>query len=130
MDLHAAGCDGLDLARRAITMPDEAVASVQKLQILYGGEERFTLHLHSLREQLPSARPEDVLQRIIEFVWLLEMNNSILVHGVRSPLEIRDVWSPSPYAALIPSSPSFTHSSNVPSYAKRFAKQATGSIAF
>jgi hypothetical protein len=58
MDLHAADCDGLDLARRAITMPDEAVASVQKLQILYGGEERFSPHLHSLREQLPSARPE------------------------------------------------------------------------
>jgi len=71
-------------------MPDEAVASIRKLQILHADEERFGLHLDRLREQPTRPRPKDVHQGIVDLATLTKPDNiAILVHGYRSPLEIR-----------------------------------------
>jgi hypothetical protein len=71
------------IARRVVAMPDEAIGSIGKPQILHGGEERFGLHLNSLGEQPPRARPEDVRLGIIDLALLTKPNNiAILVHGV------------------------------------------------
>ena len=95
-------------------MPDKAVASLGKLQILHGGKERFGLHLDSLREQLPRARPEDVCQGIIDLTLLTKPDNvAILVHGVSFSFGDSGRFGRQPrYAAFLkPSSPSFLHSS-------------------
>jgi hypothetical protein len=95
-------------------MPHKPVASVRKLQILHGGEERFGFHLDSLREQLPRARPEDVCQGIIDLTLLTKPDNiAILVHGVSFSSGDSGRFGRQPrYAAFFkPSSPSFAHSS-------------------
>ena len=66
-----------------MTMPDNTIASVRKLQILHSGEESLGLDLNSLREKLPSASSKDICQWIIDLAGLAKWNNvANLFHGV------------------------------------------------
>src|SRR3954464_15372379 len=97
-----------------MAVPHQAVAAVGKLQALHCEEKRLGLHLDCLRKQLPRTRSQDIRQWIVDLVGLTQRDNvDILAHGVSLSLRGSGRLRPPPrYAAyLIPSSPSFPHSS-------------------
>src|SRR4051794_2255048 len=99
-----------------MAVPHQAVAAVGKLQALHCEEKRLGLHLDCLRKQLPRTRSQDIRQWIVELVGLTQRDNvDILAHGVSLSLRGSGrLRHPPRYAAyLIPSSPSFPHSSGV-----------------
>jgi len=77
-------------------MPDNALAPVRQLEIGMPGEERRELRLDRLLHQALRAGPENFGQRIVNFIWLTEGDNSILVHGVTLPREVRAGSTPTP----------------------------------
>jgi len=104
----------LDRPLRAMAVPHQAVAAVGKLQALHCEEKRLGLHLDCLRKQLPRTRSQDIRQWIVDLVGLTQRDNvDILAHGVSLSLRGSGrLRHPPRYAAyLIPSSPSFPHSS-------------------
>jgi hypothetical protein len=73
----------LDRPCGTVTVPDETVATVGKLQVLHCGEKRRGLDLDSLRKQLPRTRSQDIRQWIVDLVGLTQGDNlASLVHGV------------------------------------------------
>jgi hypothetical protein len=97
-----------------MAVPHQAVAAVGKLQALHCEEKRLGLHLDCLRKQLPRTRSQDTRQWIVDLVGLTQRDNvDILAHGVSLSLRGSGrLRHPPRYAAyLIPSSPSFPHSS-------------------
>src|SRR3954454_13411794 len=98
-----------------MAVPHQAVAAVGKLQALHCEEKRLGLHLDCLRKQLPRTRSQDIRQWIVALVGLTQRDNvDILAHGVSLSLRGSGrLRHPPRYAAyLIPSSPSFPHSSS------------------
>jgi hypothetical protein len=66
-----------------MTMPDNPVTAIGKLQFLHRGKESLGLHLHRLCKQAPRAASKDTRQWIIKLVGLTKANNvDSLVHGV------------------------------------------------
>jgi hypothetical protein len=101
-------------ARGAVPTSDKPIASVGKLHILHGGEERCGFHLDRLCEPPPRARLKDVRQEIIDLALLTKPDNvAILVQGVSFSFGDSDglVTNPDTSALLIRASPRFTHSS-------------------
>jgi hypothetical protein len=97
-----------------VTVPDNTVATVGKLQVLHASKKRIGLELNRLRKKPPRTRPQDIRQWIVNLIGVTKPYNvAILIHGVS--LSLRGFWQarhPPRYAAyLIPSSPSFPHSS-------------------
>src|SRR6202030_4554040 len=85
--LHPIDVDGtdsrLDRPRRAMTMPDDTVAPVRKLQILHRGEESLGLDLNSLRQKLPRTSSKNIRQWIVDLVGMTKGDNvANLFHGV------------------------------------------------
>src|SRR5262249_1214694 len=104
----------LDRTSGIVTVPDNPPAPVRQLEIGMPGEERRELRLHRLLDQALRAGPENFSQRIVDFFWLTERDNSILVHGVTLLREARAGWRQPRYAAqFTPSSPTFQHSSRL-----------------
>ncbi|MCP1759821.1 transposase [Bradyrhizobium japonicum] len=97
-----------------MAVPHEAVAAIGTLQALHRGEKRLGFHLDSLRKQLPSTRSQNIRQWIVDLIGLTQWDNvAMLVHGVSLSLRFWQARHPPRYAAyLIPSSPSFPHSSS------------------
>src|ERR1019366_478796 len=86
-NLHPGNFDrtdpGLDRALGAVTVPDNTVATIGKLQFLHCGQKRPGLHLDSLRKKLPCTRSKNISQRIVDLVGLTKTENiDSLVHGV------------------------------------------------
>ena len=70
-------------------MPDNALAPVRQFEIGMPGEERRELRLDRLLDQPLRAAPQNFGQRIVNFIWLTERDNSSLVHGVTLLREAR-----------------------------------------
>jgi hypothetical protein len=60
------------------------------------GEERRELRLDRLPDQPFRTAPQNFGQRIVNFIWLTERDNSILVHGVTLLREARAGVAPTP----------------------------------
>ncbi len=119
-NLYPGDLDGaaprLDRPHWTMAVSHEAVAAIGKLQALHRGEKRLGFHLDSLRKQLPSSRSQNIRQWIVDLIGLTQWDNvAMLVHGVSLSLRFWQARHPPRYAAyLIPSSPSFPHSSRSP----------------
>jgi hypothetical protein len=97
-----------------VTVPDNTIATVGKLQVLHAGKKRISLEFNRLRKKPPRTGSQDIRQWIVDLIGMTKPDNvAILFHGVS--LSLRGFWQarhPPRYAAhLIPSSPSFPHSS-------------------
>ena len=77
-------------------MPDNALAPVRQLEIGMPGQEGRELRLDRLLNQTFRAGAQNFSQRIVNFVWLTESDNSILVHGVTLLREVRAGSTPTP----------------------------------
>ena len=77
-------------------MPDNALAPVRQFEIGMPGEERRELRLDRLPDQPLRAAPQNFGQRIVNFIWLTERDNTILVHGVTLLREARVGVAPTP----------------------------------
>jgi hypothetical protein len=65
-----------------MSMPNDALAAVRKDEIGVHGEECVEFGLDGLHDQLSRPRAQDFGERIVDFVFLSERDDSILVHGV------------------------------------------------
>jgi hypothetical protein len=66
-----------------MTMTDNTVAPVRKLQILHRGEESLGLDLNSLRKKLPRASSQVIREWIVDLGGLTKRDNvANLFHGV------------------------------------------------
>ena len=63
-------------------MPNNALAPVRQFEIRMPGEERRELRLDRLLDQPFRAAPQNFGQRIVNFIWLTERDDFIVVHGV------------------------------------------------
>ena len=70
-------------------VPDNALAPVRQLEIGMPGQEGRKLRLDRLLDQTFRPGPQNFSQRIVNFVWLTERENSILIHGVTLLREVR-----------------------------------------
>ena len=53
-----------------MTVPDNTVSSIGKLEVLHRGKKRLGFELDSLRQQLPRTRSQDIGQWIVDLVGL------------------------------------------------------------
>jgi len=86
-NLHPGNLDGtdprLDRAFGTMTVPDNTVPPISKLEVLHGGEKRLRFQLDRLREQLSRTGSQDIRQWIIDLVRVTKPYNiASLVHGV------------------------------------------------
>jgi hypothetical protein len=86
-NLHPGDLDStdprLDREFGTMTVPNNTVPSISKLEVLHGGEERLSFQLDSLPEQLSRTRLQDIGQWIIDLVVVTKTYNiASLVHGV------------------------------------------------
>src|SRR5271163_23773 len=85
--LHTGNLDStdprLDRAFGTMTVPDNTVSSISKLEALHLGKKCLGFQLDSLCEQLSRSRSQDIGQGIINLVGVTKTNNiAILIHGV------------------------------------------------
>jgi len=81
--LHLDWADSrLDCASRIVPMANHASAAVGKNEIGGRGQKRLEFRLRRPGDQPARARTQDFSERIIDFVFPAEGNDSILVHGV------------------------------------------------
>ena len=81
-------------------MSNDTLAAVRQLEIGVRPQERRELGLHGLLDQPLRARAQDFGERVVDFVFLAEGNNSILGHGVTLLRRFGQVWSPTPLRRL------------------------------
>ena len=77
-------------------MTDNALAPVWQLEIGMPGQERCELRFHRLLNQSFRAGSQNFCQGIVNFVWLTQRDNPILIHGVTLLREVRDGSTPTP----------------------------------
>jgi hypothetical protein len=73
---------GLDRANRIMSVANDALAAVRKGQIGVRGKKRIEFDLNRPCNQPTSAGSQNFGERIIDFVFLSERDDAILVHGV------------------------------------------------
>ena len=81
-------------------VPDNALAPVRQLEAGMPGQEVGKLRLDRLLNQTFRPRAQNFTQRIVNFVWLTQRNNSILVHGVTLLREVRAGFDTNPVTPL------------------------------
>ena len=77
-------------------MPNHPPATVRQLETGMPGQEGRELGLNRLLDQSLRPGPQNFCQRIVNFVWLMQSENSILIHGVTLLREARDGSTPTP----------------------------------
>jgi hypothetical protein len=95
-------------------MPHDTGASVRKLQVLQRGKKCPNFDLDRLGQKLPRTRTQDIRQWIVDLFGLTKRDNvGSVIHGVSLSLRGSGrLDHPPRYAAyLMPSSPTFPHSS-------------------
>ncbi len=66
-----------------MTVPDNTISPISKLEVLHRGQERLGFQLDRPREQLLRTSAQDIGQGIIDLVGVTKTNNiAILIHGV------------------------------------------------
>ncbi len=70
-------------------MTDNALAPVWRIEIGMPSQERCELRFHRLLKQSFRAGSQYFCQRIVNFVWLKERDNPILIHGATLLREVR-----------------------------------------
>jgi hypothetical protein len=95
-----------------MSVTNDTLAAVRKPKIGIQSEECVEFDFNGLRDQPPRARAQDFRKRIVDFIFLSKMNNSILVHGVTLSLGGSGGFGYQPrYAAFFTPSPRFRYSS-------------------
>ena len=82
-------------------MANYALAAVRKGQIAVQGKKRIEFDLNRPCNQPTSAGSQNFGERIIDFVFLSERDDAILVHGVTLLLGYWAVRSPTPLRRLL-----------------------------
>jgi hypothetical protein len=96
-----------------MSVPDNALAPVRQLEIPMPAHEGGKLRLDHLLDQTFRPRAKNFSQRIVNFVWLTQKDDSIFIHGVTLLREVRALdTNPVTPLPITPSSPSFRHSSH------------------
>jgi hypothetical protein len=83
-----------------MSVPDNALAPVRQLEIPMPGHEGGKLRLDRLLDQTFCPRAKNFSQRIVNFIWLTEGDDSILIHGVTLLREVRAGFDTNPVTPL------------------------------